>query len=300
MDKIRSLKYVNASGQEVILSDPSITRWFELSGRSGFTAPQMDIVSQKYANGVTKVLKRQIMPRQVTVSIFVRGDSNAERDRVFFEMVSRLMDAENDGIGKLYVKRSDGMVVYLNCVYSSGLSILEEYNDLHRFTLEFYAPDAWFYRDLDDVRIETQKGNWLTLSDNLLFGNYHKIGEYYSTGHGTVVNNGLETLQPVIKLQKVVGNVTIRNENSGYSISMKNMSMGNGQTLVIDTRDDSKNIYIINADGTKSQAGHNLEWSNQDYEFPILPGENRIYYDGSAGSVIEYLDFSMSQRYLSA
>lgn len=300
MDKIRSLRYVNASGQEVILSDPSITKWFELRGRSGFTAPQIDLVTQKYANGTTKILKRQLQPRTVTVSMIVIGDSNVERDAVFFEMVDRLMDMKGGEIGKLYVKRSDGMVVYLNCVYSSGLSILEEYNDFHRFTLEFYAPDAWFYKDLDDLTISAHANSFLTLGDNLLIGSYHKMGEFTSVGDGVIHNTSSEILQPVIRLHNVRGTVSITNEASGETISMINMNMMNGQTLIIDTRDESKNIYIENVDGSKTGAGQNLEWSNSDNNFPILPGDNSISYNGSAGSRIEYLTFSMAERYLSA
>lgn len=300
MDNFESLTFVNASGQEVYLSNPDITRWWELRGRSGFTAPQIELITQKYANGVTKILKRLIQPRTVTVNMILTGDSTAERDHVFFEMVSRLMDVNGGNTGKLLVRRSDGMVVYLNCAYSSGLSIVEEYRKFHRFTLEFYAPDAWFYRDLADAVIGVETGGYLTLSDTLKVGNYHKIGEFNSYGSGVINNTSSETLQPVIRLSMVVGTVTITNEATGDSIGMKNMAMTKGQVLVIDTRDDSKNIYIENPDGTISAAGQNLEWSNQNYEFPIIPGENPISYVGGVGSVIEQLTFSMSERYLSA
>ena len=76
--------------------------------------------------------------------------------------------------------------------------------------------------------------------------------------------------------------------------------MTNGQTLVIDTRDDSKNIYLVNADGTTIQAGQYLNWSNTNYEFPLVPGENNISYVGSTGSTVEQLEFSAAERYLSA
>lgn len=293
------LCFENSSGQEVILSSPDITKWFELRGRTGFTAPEIDLITQKYANGKTKILKRQLKPRTVTVTMMVTEESEAERDRVFFEMISRLMDVDGGDTGKLYVRCSDGMIVYLNCAYSSGLSVEEEYRRFQRFTLEFYAPDAYFYRDLDDMTVEVEYGGFLTLSDTHLFGN-HKMGEFDSTGSGIIVNTGIEILQPVIRLQRVNGTVTISNEDTGDVISMKNMSMTEGQTLVIDTRDDSKNIYIENPDGSTQQAGQNLDWSNQDYEFPIIPGNNHISYVGGVGSIIDKLTFSMSERYLSA
>lgn len=300
MDRHDYLRYVNGSGQEVVLSSPDITKWFELRGRTGFTAPNVKLITQTYANGVTKILRRQLEPRPVTISMMVIGSSEAERDTVFFDMISKLIDIDGEDTGKLYVKRSDGMIVYLNCTYSSGLSVYEQYRRYQQFNLEFYAPDAWFYKDLADVTIEAEKGNYLTLSDTLKVGNYHKIGEYFSNGQGVIHNSGLEELQPVIRLQRAFGTTTIKNETTGYSINLKNMEMYQGQTLVIDTKDDSKSIYIVNPDGTKLQAGQNLEWSSHDYEFPIVPGDNLITYRGSAGSVIEWMNFSMSERYLSA
>ena len=300
MDNFESLTFVNASGQEVFLSNPDITRWWELRGRAGFTAPDMDIITQKYANGVTRILRRMLKPRTVTVNMVVTGASTAERDTVFFEMVSRLMDVDGGNTGKLYVRRSDGSEVYLNCTYSSGLSIVEEYRKFHRFTLEFYAPDPYFYKDLEDEYIMVMVANYVTLSDTLMVGNYRKIGELLSKGSGVITNPSTENLQPVIRLQGVSGSITITNADSGYSIVISNLYMTAGQTLVIDTRDDSKNIYIENPDGTTIQAGQYLEWSNTDYEFPIIPGDNNISYSGSTGSVVEMLEFSTAQRFLSA
>ena len=300
MDNYESLIFVNASGETVELSTPDTTKWWELRGRSGFTAPEIEIISQKYANGVTKILKRLLTPRTVTVNMVITGATTAERDASFFAMISKLMDIDGGNTGKLYAKRSDGTDVYLNCAYSSGLSIVEEYRKFHRFTLEFFAPDPYFYKDLADTSIEVHEGNYLTLSDTLMVGYYHKIGEFTSKGSGVIDNPGTENLQPVIRLSGVSGSITITNADSGYSIIISNLYMTAGQTLVIDTRDDSKNIYIENPDGSTVQAGQYLSWNNSNYDFPIIPGENHISYIGSSGSVVEQLEFSMSQRFLSA
>ena len=300
MDNFESLRFMNGSGEEIVLSDPTTTKWWELRGRPGFTAPEIEIISQKYANGVTKILRRLLTPRSVSMNMVITGDTTEERDASFFAMISKLMDVNGGNTGKLYARRSDGVEVYLNCAYSSGLSIVEEYRKFHRFTLEFYAPDPYFYKDLEDTTIEVHEGSFLTLSDTLMFGYYHKIGEFISEGSGVIMNTSGEYLQPVIRLQGVRGSITITNADSGYSIVISGLTMTNGQTLVIDTRDDSKNIYIENPDGTTIQAGQYLEWSNTDYEFPIIPGENHISYVGSSGSVVEKLEFSTAQRYLSA
>lgn len=300
MDNYESLRFVNGSGEEIVLSDPTTTKWWELRGRSGFTAPEVEIISQKYANGVTKILKRLLTPRSVSMNMVITGNTTEERDASFFAMVSKLMDVNGGNTGKLYARRSDGQEVYLNCAYSSGLSIVEEYRKFHRFTLEFYAPDPWFYKDVADTYIDVREGNFLTLSDTLMVGNYHMIGEFISEGSGVLTNESDEDLQPVIRLQGVSGSITITNADSGYSIVISGLTMTLGQTLVIDTRDESKNIYIVNPDGSTIQAGQYLNWSNTNYEFPIIPGENHISYVGSAGSTVERLEISAAERYLSA
>lgn len=299
MDNFESLVFENASGETVQLSTPETLKWWELRGRAGFTAPEMDIITQKYANGVTRILKRMLKPRTVTVNMVITGQTTEERDMFFFEMVSALMDVDGGSTGKLYVRRSDGLVLYLPCTYSSGLSIVEEYRKFHRFTLEFFAPDPYFYKDLEETTIPVHEGNYLTLSDTILFGT-RRIGDFISEGSGVINNPSTENLQPVIRLEGVNGGLSIMNTDSGKSLVLAGLAMTSGQVLVIDTRDDSKNVYIENPDGTTQQAGQYVVYDNTEYEFPIVPGINRISYVGSYGSVIQKLDFSMSQRYLSA
>ena len=137
--------FENSQGKTVVLSNPQNTQYWELLGRYGFTAPEVDIHTQQYASGKTIYLGKTIQPRICGMNMIVRGSSSAERDKVFFDMLDVLLDADGDGEGKLILKRFDGVKVNLYCVYSSGMRIVEEYKKFHRFTLEFYAADPWFY-----------------------------------------------------------------------------------------------------------------------------------------------------------
>ena len=74
-----------------------------------------------------------------------KGENSAERDNVFFSMLDVLLDAYGTGEGKLYVKKTDGTLVYLNCVFNSGTDPQKEYERFKIFTIEFYAADPWFY-----------------------------------------------------------------------------------------------------------------------------------------------------------
>ena len=295
-----SLVYENASGVRTVLSDTAVTENWELRGRKGFTAPEVDIITQRYASGVTKILKRITEPREVSVNMVVVGDSREDRDELFFEMIGKLMDITNGEIGRLYAMRSDGTEVYLNCAYSSGLSIVEEYKKFHKFTLEFYAADPYFYRDLEAVTIELPASAKITLRDGLYLGQGHKLGETTGVGSGVIVNESSEALQPVMRARKVSGQFTITNRTTGDRLILMNVYTGPSGVLTIDTREATKSIYIEYPDGRKVSAGQCLDWSNIDLQFPVVSGENDIEFEAGVGSYTEGVTFYLSERYLSA
>lgn len=302
MDKIHeTVVFENGSGEMITLSDPAVSNCWELRGRSGFSAPEIDVITQKYANGVTKVLKRILMPRTVTLNMIVIGKNKAQRDALFYDMTSRLLDAANgDSIGKLIIRRSDGIIVYLNCVYSSGLKITEEYQKFHRFTLEFYAADPYFYSDLEDVEIQLGSDAKITLRDRLLLGTGHVLGEITGEGHGIVRNNSYESILPVIRAKRINGTIRITNETTGQVLALNNIVTEYDQELVIDTRGNTKSIKIVNPDGTWISAGQYLDWSNINMDFEIIQGENEITFSAGVGSYTEGIVLEMSQRFLSA
>lgn len=300
MDNYESLVYVNASGVRVDLSTPETTKWWELLGRAGFSAPEIENITQKYANGLTKLLKRQLQPRIVSVRMVIVGETNADRDSAFFDMIEKLMDVHNDGNGKLYARRSDGVTVYLNSVYSSGLSIVEEYRKFHRFTLEFYAADPYFYRDLKQDVISIPQNERLTLHDGIVLGNIHKLGETAGSASGGIMNDCAEILDPIIKAYGVRGSITITNTTTGKVLQFTGVYCPDGSSLIIDTRPENKSVYIENADGTRTSAGQFLSWESQDLDFGIIPGANQIRFDVSQGSYTESLVFLLSEKYLSA
>ena len=147
MDNGNDLVYfVNSQGKKAVLSSPTNRNYWELRGRTGFTAPELDLFYERFASGKTVYFGKSLKPRNPTMKMVCVGRNSAERDRIFFEMVDTLMDVDETAEGKLYLKRYDGVMVYLNCVYSGGLSITEQYQKLHMFTLEFFAADPLYYK----------------------------------------------------------------------------------------------------------------------------------------------------------
>ena len=145
MDNCDLVYFVNSQGKRAVLSSPDNPNYWELRGRSGFTAPDVDIFTKKFASGAVKYLGKVLKPRTCSMKMVCIGKDTAERDQIFFEMLDTLLDYKGEGEGKLYVKRSDGSIYYLNCVYSGGMNIVEQYQKFHLFTLSFYAADPLFY-----------------------------------------------------------------------------------------------------------------------------------------------------------
>ena len=199
--------------------------------------------------------------------------------------------------------RSDGLELYLNCAYSSGLSVVEEYRKFHRFTLEFYASDPYFYGATKEERIYVPITNRLTLNNNLIIGNYHKMGEYTGEGSGTIINLSSTVINPIIRLRNPKGDITISNLTTGKQIVFNNFGDWNllyyGGYLVIDTRENHKGIFIELDNGDIYTANQYLNWSNVDFYFPIIQGANNITFSVGTGSKTEYVQFDLAERYLS-
>lgn len=295
-----SLTFVNKKGVQTVLAEKNLKTLFEIRGRSGFTAPDVELITQKYFDGTTKVLKRQVQPRTVAINMIAVGKSEAHRDDLFFKMISQLMDVSGGEIGKLYVTRSDGLVVYLNCAYSSGLNVTEDYRRFQQFTLEFYAADPYFYRDLEILRVELPSESRITLRDRLLFGSGHVLGETTGEGYGIVKNTGSESILPVIKTKRLNGDFRITNKTTNQTLILNDIVTTTDQTLVIDTRPSTKSIKIVNSDGSWTAAGQYLDWANINMDFEIAPGENQIEFSAGVGSYTDGIDIEMSERFLSA
>ena len=298
MDKaFESLIYENASGNRVILSDRSVTSYWELRGRYGFSAPEVELITQKYVNGSVKVVGRIIKPRTVSINMIVTGETTAKRDAVFFDMVEQLIDADGGDVGKLYITRSDGSVVILNCTYSSGLRVTDEYRKFHRFTLEFYAEDPYFYSDPYTQEIDTIQSDILTLAQDLYLGTW-SLGTGVVSGTGIITNPVQQNIEPIYRIAGVRSSLIITNETTGAAIGFKDLEMTVGDTVVIDTREKIKSAYIRHSNGSTESIMDKIDWSNEELSLPLMPGENTISVSGYGAEGTLVVD--MMQKYLSA
>lgn len=285
-----SLIYENASGNRVILSDRSVSANWELVGRSGFSAPEVELITQKYINGQEKIVGRIIKPRTVSINMVVTGATTAQRDALFFDMVEKLINVGGGEIGKLWITRSDGSVVYLNCAYSSGLKVVEQYRKFHLFTLEFYAEDPYFYSQdiVQDVEL-VESSEPITLNDDLYLNGW-KLDWAMSGGVNMVTNPYTHQADPIYKISGVRVNLTILNSTISKSLQFDDLDMALGDAIVIDTRERQRSAYIEHPDGSVTDILGNLLWSNMDLSLPLVPGNNYL----SVSSLGEAADLGIS------
>ena len=134
------------------------------------------------------------------------------------EMLNILLDYGGKGEGRLYVRKSNGAVVYINCVYSAGMNIVEEYQKLHLFTVEFFAADPNFYVRQTHPFTEISSSPYtLTINNPNLTPMYvsmllGKHGEIYTSWN---IEGGLE------------------NTTTGKKITFNEISVANGLQLFI-------------------------------------------------------------------
>ena len=292
-----SLIYENASGRRVILSSPSVTSYWELRGRYGFSAPEVELITQKYVNGSVKIVGRIVQPRVCGINMVVTGETTAKRDAVFFEMIEQLMDVDGGDVGKLYITRSDGLTVILNCAYSSGLRVTDEYRKFHRFTLEFYAEDPYFYSDPYVQEIDSIEADIITLAQDLYLGTW-TLGMGDISGTGTIINPTNQNIDPIYRIGGIRQSLIIKNNSTNQTMAFYDLSMAPGDTVVIDTRQTIKSAYIRKANGSTVSIMDKIDWSNEEFVLPLVPGANTLSVSGYGEAAPLVVD--IMQRYLSA
>ena len=293
-----SLTYENAAGIQTILSSRSVSSYWELGGRSGFSAPTIELITQKYVNGAEKIIGRIVKPRTVKINMVVTGGSRAKRDALFFDMIAKLMDTSKGETGRLYVTRSDGKTVILNCAYSSGLNVADQYRKLQKFTLEFYASDPYFYASTMPQTVPATDIDVKTLSEDLYLDDSWCLGDGICSGIGQVDNPSDLPVEPVISITGARKTLQITNQTAGWSINLSGMDLAGTDRLVIDAREKSKDIYIVHADGTTESGLQYLDWSVLGFGMPLELNGNTILW--SSEGTANPLTFEASQQFLSA
>lgn len=296
-DVYESITYKNASGKIVHIADKNNSKWLDIGRREGFEAPEIELFTQKYVNGATKIIGRVMEPRTIKIRLILIGKSTAERDALFHNLVKDLIDIDGGEKGEMTIKRSDGTEVTLYCSYVSGLNVVDEYRRFHRFTLEFMAEDPYFYGQKIARRVGTTASDILTLAEDLYLGVWY-LGIGNIEGRG-VVNNPLDIdSDPVITIPGQRLHITITNVTTGQVLRFTNLGMNLGESLVIDTRPSQKEAYIVQVNGKTRSVSNRMDWSNTNMEMKLIPGDNVIEWTSYGEG--DVLTMNIQERYLSA
>ena len=297
------LSYISSCGEEVVLDNFSGERTvWETMGRTGFAAPSVETVEEMYADGYAETLAVKIPPREVSLNMIIRADSTVMRDDVAHRIINRLVEhGVRSGTGRLKVERSDGRMVYLNCVYAGGF---ETFSDTEPFlilaTLRFRAADPFFY-DFEPTEFFFRD----TEQNGLYFGEKFVLGKltYFLGGtmqSKTDVENDGQKTYPVLTVTGPASNIRFENPATGAVIAFADgFQIGPNEILTVDCRDRRRGICLTRANGTVENVTNRLRLG-ASLVFPIAPGLNPLqitYADTTADTTVTV---SFQQRWLGA
>ena len=269
--------FVNSRGYRTVLSSPENRNYWELRGRTGFTAVDVETFTQKMASGETKLLGKAPKPRTCSMNMICVGNDSAERDRIFFEMLSVLIDADGSGQGRLYVKRSDGAMAFLNCVYISGANITEKYQKLHQFTLTFLAVDPYFYVPAEYTFAEIyQKSRIITVNNrsNMNMSVSLLIADAHSP------NAGMSwTAEGAIKNTTTGKKITFGRYSYRDQTVIPDITLPAYVQLAANISENKFDAYTEDRYGEKASAYNYFNWGETDLGFCLVPGQNTIFFD---------------------
>jgi len=281
MDDRDLVYFVNSKGKTAFLSTPDSKNYWEMKGRSGFTAPQIDNFYEKFASGNAVYFGKALKPRHCSMKMLCKGRNSEECDRVFYNMLSVLLDADGSGEGRLYIKRPNAERLYLNCVYSGGMDIAEQYRKYKKFSIEFFAANPWFYAVKKSCTLYdmTQTNPRYTLQ----YTNPTNVNQIFELNFCNPERDW--------GIQRSIVNASTEKKLTFVNTTIfPNEDFDKKYSLYARFEQDRIDIRMNGSDGTKKDGTSVFDWNNTDKDFYIIPGENIITIaDFSTGA-----DFNLS------
>lgn len=293
------LSYITASGDEVVLSSEMNEKWWECYGREGFAAPPLEHVTRQYADGATDTLSVIMKPRPLVVKMVLSGESCRERDELIADIASRLIQlGSRKNWGRLKVMRSNGSIVYIDCVYTGGLEEIEQkLPTLQQFLINFYSGNGYFY-DANETLLSTSNlADLVYLNDDLFLSDDLFLTDGVSSI--AALNNG-EAFFPLVEVYGPASVIRITNNTTGLTLAVNpEFTLLAGQKLTFNCREHERSILFTDEDGNETDVteeqllGTTLVW-------PIEKGSNSITFYYTDASEDTFARIRYRQRYFSA
>lgn len=276
-----SVYYQTADGDEIPISTPSTKKYWEMYGREGFGAPELKTESRLYADGSTRTLAAIIQPREMTLNMVLIGDTTEERDTMYRDIASRLIQTGSaEEWGRLRICRSDGEWVFINCLYTGGMDTPDNLPTIRQFALEFLADDPYFYDEAEFVIESASLARQVYLSSDLYLGNWTLKGGLTDL---SVPNDG-EVNYPVVEVYGPASVIKLTNRTTGKTLAMDpTFSLLSGQVLTLDCREHQRCITLTDVSGAETDITHRLALGSS-LNWPLKKGRNIIslYYSDSS------------------
>jgi hypothetical protein len=252
-----TLKYVNASGTELVLSSGDITWMYGMDGR-GLPPVALEETANRIGAGSVLTLLRSDA-RTLPIPVMVTGDL-----RTVLRAASVVLNPEL-GDGRLVSQVDAAAERELVCRYVGGLQWTEDQPFTMRQVISFRAFDPFWQdtADVTDAWVLGTLGNWLPwLPVRALV-----VGLF---AEAVVDNTGDVEAWPVWTITGPTTDVTLENVTSGRSLKVA-VALTSAETLTIDTRPAAKTVV--------DQAGTNrfatLDAAVDDL-FPFVVGTNNV------------------------
>lgn len=293
------MSFINANGDEIVLSSPEVGDCWETYGRSGFDAPPLRVESRQLADGSTEILAIIMEPRQLTVEMVAVGEDSVEREAIMRRIASGLVQTgSRQNWGKLKIRRNDGSSVFIDCAYVSGLeNVVRDLPRVQRFQIIFQSGNGYFYDTTETAVTTSSLAQPIYLSDDL----YLDEDLYLNDGITDIeIDNDGELFFPQIDIFGPASVIRMTNSATGKTLAVaSDFILLSGQKLTFDCREHSRKITLQSTDGTvtditeKLALGSSLIWE-------VEKGTNviSVYYTDSSDESFARIRYY--RRYFSA
>ena len=322
-----NISYTNARGETVILDSDESTALWELYGREGCEAPELEYKEVTYADGTTETLLVRMKPRDVVLYFNVLLRNGAQRSDFETLKTKLIQTGTREGNwGRLMIRRTDGTEAYLNCVYTGGLDdIVRRYPTSTKFSLVFHAQDPLFHNadDTQYVIAPDDASGWLYLQpdDDPLYmaaltftGGTYTFAEDNSTDNPNgvymksanaeshdEVTIGTQTVYPTIMISGTARNIRLINQTTGKKIEFAASVTVTGKYYVlIETKPLHRKAVRVNVNtGAATNIAGKLT-ADSTLDFPLERGTNVILFRNSEATPESLCTLTYMEGYLSA
>jgi hypothetical protein len=283
---MRILVYTNPLGNSITLyKDPYL-----ITTLSGIDMPEVNEQSQKapYQDGVTD-LDALFSPRTITVEGSIQSQ---QLPAIFSDRASAMAQLNPKlGLGTLtYTNEQGTFTTACRCI--SALFPNKLFTDpFQNFQLQFFCPDPYWYAQTQSMSTLRVVSNGFTfpMTFPIIFGTF--------TGTTPVpaVNAGDSITPVIISFYGPAVNPVITNNTTGELVKC-NITLNNGDVLIINTKFGSKSISKIASNGIVTNQASTLDATSTFWQLNI--GTNSISFSDDLFLSLEYCTISWYNRYV--